>query len=96
MAIRLIAGIIAAVLTPPLIFVLLLLWMFPGWDFSISDIFSGLHRFFVRLFSGHALRPFTLYATSPSPARKSPASTTHVEPLAAANHWPQRRPPLLS
>ncbi len=66
-AIRIAAGVIASLLTIPLAVFLLLLWFFPGFDFSVSDIFGAIYRFFVRLFCGHALRPLTLHTIS-SPA----------------------------
>ena len=60
-AIRIAAGVIASLLTILLAVFLLLLWFFPGFDFSVSDIFGAIYRFFVRLFCGHALRPLTLH-----------------------------------
>ena len=78
-AIRIAAGVIASLLTIPLAVFLLLLWFFPGFDFSVSDIFGAIYRFFVRLFCGHALRPLTLHTIS------SPAGTRRILPTAPAN-----------
>jgi hypothetical protein len=77
-AIRLAAGTIALVLTPFVVFVLLILWMFPGRDFTTSGISGSIYRFFVRLLSGHALRPITLYATSASTAKARRAAMHDV------------------
>ena len=78
-AIRIAAGVIARLLTIPLAVFLLLLWFFSGFDFSVSDIFGVIYRFFVRLFCDHALRPLTLHTIS------SPAGTRRILPTAPAN-----------
>ncbi len=79
-AIRIAAGVIASLLTIPLAVFLLLFWFFPGFDFSVSDIFGAIYRFFVRLFCGHALRPLTLHTIS------SPAGTRRILPSSILDH----------
>ena len=69
MGIRVIAALIAAVPVPFVIIVLLI---------TVSGIFGSFYRFFVRLFSGHALRPITLYATSAPTEKLHRAATRHV------------------
>ena len=69
-AIHVMAAVIASLLTIPLTILLVVLWFFPGFDFSVSEIFGSLHRSLIRLFSGHVLRPLTLYATSSSTAAR--------------------------
>jgi hypothetical protein len=76
--IRVIAAPVAVVLVPFVVIVLLILGAWWGLDFTVSGIFGSLYRFFVRLFSGHALRPITLYATSAPTAKLRRAATRHV------------------
>lgn len=64
LVIRLLATLSATLLATPIIILLLVLWLFPGLDFSVSDIFCGLRRFFIGLYSGHGLRPITLREVS--------------------------------
>ena len=76
--IRLAAAVIAIVPVPFVVAVLLILGLWWGLDFTISGIFGSFYRFFVRLFSGHSLRPITLYATSASTSKPRRAATHHV------------------
>ena len=78
LGIRIIAAVIAAMPVPFVVFVLFLLGAWWGLDFTISGIFDSFYRFFVRLFSGHALRPITLYATSAPRAKPQRAATHHI------------------
>ena len=78
LGIRVIAAMIAAVPVPFVVFVLLILGAWWGLDFTVSGIFGSFYRFFVRLFSGHALRPITLYATSAPTEKLRRAATRHV------------------
>jgi hypothetical protein len=56
------SAVLALVLTPIIVIVMFLIL----WDTaSPSDIFCGLRRFFIRILSGHALRPFTLHMSLP-------------------------------
>jgi hypothetical protein len=63
---------------PFVVIVLLILGAWPGLDFTVSGIFGAFYRFFVRLFSGHSLRPITLYATSAPGPKSQRAATRHV------------------
>jgi hypothetical protein len=76
--IRVIAAVIAAVPVPFVIIALLILGAWCGLDFTVSGIFGSFYRFFVGLFSGHALRPITLYSTSAPTAKPHRAATRHV------------------
>jgi hypothetical protein len=76
--IRLVAAVIAILPVPFVVVVLLILGFWWGVDFTVSGIFGSLHGFFVRLFSGHSLRPITLYATSASTSKAHRAATRHV------------------
>ena len=76
--IRVLAGFSAAVLTAPLAILLFLLWFVPTVDLGVPDVFRWLRRFFVRLYSGHVLRPITLYAVSPARSKKTAHATHHV------------------
>jgi hypothetical protein len=78
MGIRVIAALSAAVPVPFVVIVLLILGAWWGLDFTVSGIFSRFYQFFVRLFSGHALRPITLYATSAPTAKPHGAATRRV------------------
>ena len=78
MGIRVIAALVAAVPVPFVVIVLLILGAWWGLDFTVSGIFGSFYRFFVRLFSGHALRPITLYATSAPTEKLHRAATRHV------------------
>ena len=78
MGIRVIAGLLAAVPVPFVIVFLLILGAWPGLDFTVSGIFGSFYRFFVRLLSGHALRPITLYSTTAPTAKAHRAATRHV------------------
>jgi hypothetical protein len=76
--IRVIAALIAAVLVPFVVIVLLILGFWWGLNFTVSGIFGSFYQFFVRLSSGHALRPITLYATSAPTAKLHRAATRRV------------------
>jgi len=78
LGIRVIAAIIAAVPVPFVVFVLLILGFWWGLDFTVSGIFYSFYRFFIRLFSGHTLRPITLYATSARTRKSHRAATRPV------------------
>jgi len=78
LAIRGVAAVIAALPIPFVVVVLLILGFWWGVDFTVSGIFGSFQRFFVRLFSGHTLRPITLYATSAPTPKAHRAATRHV------------------
>ena len=78
LAIRGVAAVIAAVPVPFVVVVLLILGFWWGVDFTVSGIFGSFQRFFVRLFSGHTLRPITLYATSAPTPKAHRAATRRV------------------
>jgi hypothetical protein len=78
MGIRVISALIAAVPVPFVVIVLLILGAWWGLDFTVSGIFGSFYRFFVRLFSGHALRPITLYSTSAPTAKPHGAATRYI------------------
>jgi hypothetical protein len=63
---------------PFVVIVLLILSACWGLDFTVSGIFGSFYRFFVRLFSGHTLRPITLYATSAPTTKAHRAATRHA------------------
>jgi fatty acid desaturase len=78
LAIRVVAAIIAAIPVPFVLVVLLILGFWWGVDFTVFGVFEAFYRFFVRLFSGHTLRPITLYATSAPTPKAHRAATRHV------------------
>ncbi len=78
LGIRVIAAIIAAVPVPFVVFVLLILGAWWGLDFTVAGIFGSFYRLFIRLFSGHTLRPITLYATSAPTSKTHRPATRHV------------------
>ena len=65
--IHVVATTLALAITPIITLVLAAWWVVPivgGPDFNVAGIFWSFRRFFVRFFSGHALRPFTLRSVS--------------------------------
>ena len=76
--IRVVAAVLAALPVPFVVFIMFILGAWWGLDFTISGIWEAFYRFLVRLFSGHALRPITLYATSAPTPKSHRAATHHV------------------
>jgi hypothetical protein len=78
MFLQIIAALCALILTIPCIVFLIAAIYIPRWDYTPSDTFHRLRRFFFRIFAGRALRPVTLDASVPAGTNIRTTSDTNI------------------
>ena len=75
---QVVASAVSLIVIIPWMIALFALWVVPGWDYTPSELFHSLRRFFFRVFAGRTLRPFTLRASLPSGTSIRASSDTRI------------------